>query len=86
MNPALILILVILGCILVLVGAFWQLVVMFQTGFWWGIATLLLPIVSLVFLFVHWPVARRPFFLQLAGFAVMILALLLAGHLPLPSH
>ena len=86
MNPTFSLILLVMGLVLFVIGGFWFLVATFRVGILWGLACLFIPIVPLIFLFVHWPEARRPFFLQLASFVIILLALLLGAHLPLPSH
>ncbi len=63
---------ILLGVIICLIGGLLFLVAAFRTSIWWGLACLFLPIVSLFFLIVHWSEAKKPFFLQLAGFVVIL--------------
>ena len=69
---------IILGFIIFVIGGFWFLVAAFRESIWWGLACLLVPIVPLFFLIVHWSEARKPFFLQLLGFAVMVIGAIIS--------
>ena len=60
----------ILGFLVMFVGAIGTLIAAFSTSVWWGLGCLLLSPVSLIFLVLHWDVAKNPFFLQLVGLAV----------------
>jgi len=60
------------GLILLIIGGFWFLVAAFRVGVLWGLACLFIPIVQFFFLIVHWDKAKRPFFLQLLGLAMII--------------
>jgi hypothetical protein len=63
------------GVGLMLIGGLWFLVRGFQQSLFWGIALILCNPSSLVFLIMHWSQAKDPFFLQLAGLAMMLFAL-----------
>ena len=63
----------IVGVLLAVVGGLWLLVVGFQTSILWGIGMLLLPIIGLIFVFLHWQQAKSPFLLQVVG-VVLIFA------------
>ncbi len=65
--------LMVIGGIMVLIGSLWLLLVAFQEGILWGLGCIILPFVSLIFLVMHWDVARRPFFVQLAGLVPVFL-------------
>ena len=45
----------------------------------WGLGCFFLPFVSLVFLVLHWRVAKKPFLLQLGGYAAVLLASAVSG-------
>lgn len=61
----------------------WLLVLAFQEGIWWGLGSLLLSPVMLVFVILHWDRAKSPFLINLAGVAaVFVGAVLLPGHSP----
>lgn len=65
----------ILGIAACVVGGLWLLITAFQESVGWGVACLLLPIVSLIFVFLHWEDAKKPFLIGLAGNLLLI-----AGH------
>lgn len=50
-----------------LVGSVWFLVVAFQFDSAWGVACLLIPFVSIVFLVKYWSKARIPFVVWVGG-------------------
>jgi len=70
--------LILAGLVLFVVGGFLFLVAAFRESVLWGLACLFVPIVQLFFLIVHWPVARKPFFLQLLAFVLMIVAFIIS--------
>jgi hypothetical protein len=59
--------LLILGIIISLVGGIWLLVLAFQESVLWGIGSIIVPFVSLIFVFMHWTEAWRPFVLSVVG-------------------
>ncbi len=63
----------ILGFLVMFVGAIGTLIAAFSTSVWWGLGCLLLSPVSLIFLVLHWDVAKNPFFLQVAGFVIVLI-------------
>lgn len=67
-----------LGLALLVIGGIGTLIAAFKTGILWGIGCLLIAPVSLIFLILHWDVAKNPFFLQLAGIAVLFVGSSLA--------
>lgn len=69
--------LVFIGSALLLVGGLLLLVEAFRERILWGLGCLLVPPVSLVFIVLHWGVAKKPFFIQLAGIAVVLVAAVL---------
>jgi hypothetical protein len=71
--------LLIIGSLVSLVGGIMFLIAAFKESIWWGLGSIFIPIVSLIFLFMHWSVAKRPFFINLAGLALIIIAMLLGG-------
>jgi hypothetical protein len=71
-------ILVLLGLVALLVGGVAYIIAAFRTSVLWGLGVLFFGPVSLVFLFLHWSEAKKPFFLQLWGIGFIIAATLLA--------
>jgi len=66
--------LLIVAMILSAVGGIWLLVVAFKESVWWGLGSLLLPFVGLIFAIMHWQVAKRPFLISLAGGILWVVA------------
>ncbi|MFT4255596.1 MAG: hypothetical protein QM599_01310 [Pseudoxanthomonas sp.] len=62
-----------LGLAVFVIGAIGTLIAAFKTSILWGLGCLLVAPVSLIFLILHWDVAKNPFFLQLAGVALMFI-------------
>ena len=59
------------GYIIVVLGGLWMLVVIFQTSVVWGILSILVPFVSLLFVIMHWDDTKRPFLVQLVGLVLI---------------
>ena len=73
------------GLALMLVGALLFVIAAFREGILWGLAVLFLPIVSIIFLIVHWHRAKDPFLMQVSGFIFVLIAVsTLAAKLPPP--
>jgi len=56
-----------LGGLITLIGAIWLLVVAFKKSIWWGLGSLLIPFVSLIFVILNWQDSKKPFLIQVAG-------------------
>ena len=56
-----------IGIIVFVIGGIGTLIAAFKTSILWGLGALLVAPISLIFLIMHWDVAKNPFFLQLAG-------------------
>ena len=52
----------------------------FQTSVWWGLGSLFVPFVSLIFVGVHWQVAKKPFLMGLIGIPLIIVGTMLMPH------
>jgi len=65
--------LIYIGGLISFIGGIWLLVVAFKTSVWWGLGTLLLGPVGLVFVILHWQDAKKPFLVSLAGTVLMII-------------
>ncbi|WP_170113014.1 hypothetical protein [Ahniella affigens] len=72
-------ILMIVGIGLALVGGLWLLVKAFQTSILWGLGCLFLAPVQLVFIIMHWDVAKKPFLYYLAGIVIMVIGTVLGA-------
>ncbi len=60
-----------LGIALLVLGGIGTLIAAFKTSILWGLGCFLIAPVSLIFLILHWDVAKNPFFLQLIGLALV---------------
>ncbi|MDF9387607.1 hypothetical protein EXZ60_01845 [Vibrio sp. 1151_11] len=63
----------IIGIIIFIIGGIFFLIESFRESVIWGLACLFVAPVVLVFTFLHWDVAKKPFFIQLTGFVVMLI-------------
>lgn len=77
--------LLILGMILGVVGGIWLLVVAFKESVWWGLGSLLLPFVSLIFVIMHWQVSKKPFLISLVGGVLLGIAAVKMPHVVDPG-
>jgi hypothetical protein len=55
------------GIIISAFGGLWLLVVAFQESLLWGLGCVFIPIVSLIFVIMHWEKGGKPFLVSLAG-------------------
>jgi FtsH-binding integral membrane protein len=69
---------ILLGIVIFIIGGLLFLVAAFRESIWWGLACLFLPVVPLFFLIVHWQNAKKPFFIQLAGFVVILVGAIIS--------
>lgn len=74
------------GFLILVIASIGFLIAAFKESIWWGLGCLLFSPVSLVFLIMHWDVAKNPFFLQLIGLAIMFSATYIFGFAPIPVH
>jgi uncharacterized membrane protein len=73
-------ILMFVGVIIGVVGGVWLLIEAFKQSIWWGLGCFFISIVSLIFVIVHFEVAKKPFFVSLAGTVLIILgAIMMPG-------
>jgi hypothetical protein len=70
-----------LGLLISIVAGIWLLVVAFKTSVWWGLGSLLLPFVSLIFVILHWQVAKKPFLWGLLGAVLIVVPILMNPEL-----
>ena len=77
--------LVIVGGVIMLVGGIMVLIKAFQKSVLWGLGSLCVPFVSLVFVILNWsdPQVRKGFFIQVGGLVIYILGLVLGGTNPM---
>ncbi|MBI2919832.1 MAG: hypothetical protein HYY18_01970 [Planctomycetes bacterium] len=57
----------IIGLVIMLVGGIWLLIEAFKESVLWGLGCLFIPIVSLIFVILHWDKAGKPFLIQVVG-------------------
>jgi len=73
-------VLFIIGIIILIVGGIFQLIVMFKESILWGIAGILITPISLLFIFLHWDVSKKPVFIQIVGLIITFLGLALSSN------
>ena len=65
------------GLLVSVVAGIWLLVVAFKTSVWWGLGSLLIPFVALIFVIMHWQVAKKPFLWNLLGGVLIAVGILM---------
>lgn len=58
-----------------------MLIEQFKESVLWGLGSMFVPFVALVFVIMLWGVSKKPFFIQLAGIGLIILGVLLSGDI-----
>ena len=70
-----------IGMGLGLLGGIWLLIVAFKESIWWGLGSLFIPFVSLIFVVLHWSVAKTPFLISLLSIVMVIAGAFMTGAL-----
>lgn len=65
-------VLILMGSPILIIGEIWFLIACFKKSIWWGLGCIFLPFIEIIFLFVHWNVAAKPFGIQIIGIALML--------------
>ena len=55
--------LIVVGGIIAFIGSIMFLICAFKESILWGLGSLFIPIVGLVFIFTHWDETKKPFFI-----------------------
>ena len=64
----------IIGLVIMLIGGLWILIEAFKESVLWGLGCLFFsPLVSLIFVILHWDKAGKPFLLQIVGLVLFAL-------------
>ena len=75
------------GFLLIVLGGILFIWRAFQTSILWGLGVLFVPFVHIIFLIAEWDRAKRPFFWQLWGVALVLVgALALSAPIPGVHH
>ena len=73
------LVLMLVGIVVAAIGGIMILIQAFRTSVLWGLGTLFVPLVGLIFVFMHWQETKKAFLINVIGTAVMILGIVLGG-------
>jgi hypothetical protein len=73
------LILFAVGVIFAAIGGLWVVVKAFQTSLIWGLCSLLIPLVALVFAITHWDDCKKPFGIWALGVIMYVGGFLFAA-------
>jgi uncharacterized membrane protein len=71
--------LIILGAFLCVIGGIGLLIEQFKESILWGLGSLLIPIISLIFVVLHWKVSRNLFLIQVVGFGIILVGMAISG-------
>jgi len=72
-----------LGWLIALIGGIMVLIKAFQQSVWWGLGSIFIPFVSLIFVIMYWSVAKKGFLISLGGTVLAIVGVFVAaagGH------
>ena len=72
------LILILAGLVVMLIYSIQLLIIAFREHILWGIGSLFIGLVGLIFVIMHWDIAKGPFLKSLVGFALFFIGLELA--------
>lgn len=64
-----------LGIALCLIGGLWIVVNAFRTNVWWGLGSLLIPFVALVFAIMHFAGNKIPLAIYVVGLILLVVGL-----------
>ena len=70
-----------IGLVVAIVGGIGLLIAAFKTSVWWGLGSLILSPVALIYVILHWSEAKNPFLLQLVGVVMMFIGAYSSGVL-----
>lgn len=73
-------VLIVIGLLVMFAGAVLLAVTAFKESVLWGLGVLLIPLVSLIFVILHWRDAQKPFFLWLGGWLLVIVGVVIGGQ------
>ena len=73
-------ILILIGVIMIGIGAIMFYIAAFSESVLWGLAVFFIPIVSIFFLITHWDKAKNALGIQVVGLILMIAGTMLGGH------
>ena len=63
-----------IGLVIFIFGGIAFLIAAFKTNLFWGLGCLLVAPVSILYLFIHWRDAKKPFSIQVVGGVIMVAA------------
>ncbi len=75
------LIFIVVGALIALVYSIILIVKAFQTSVWWGLGYIFVPFVALVFIIMHWEVAKKPFLMGLICIPFFIVGIMLSPEM-----
>ncbi|MFC2172842.1 hypothetical protein ACFLU6_09455 [Acidobacteriota bacterium] len=78
-------ILMILGWLLLVVGAIWIIVLAFKHSILWGILCLIFGPCQIIFAIMNWGVCKKPFLIMVVGLILMIVGMIFGGSEMIPT-
>ena len=68
-----------IGYAIAFIGYIWLLVVIFQNSILWGLGSIVIPLVGLIFVAMNWEDTKKPFLTQLGGVGIAIVGAVMEG-------
>jgi len=62
---------------IMLIGGIWVIVIAFQKSLLWGLGSLIIPFVALIFVAMNFNETKKPFFIWLGGFILYLITFMI---------
>jgi hypothetical protein len=74
------------GTLISLVGGIWLVVLAFKEHVLWGLGSLFVPFVGLVFAIMFWSIAKKPFLIALGGSVLSVVGAVVLAATSMPAQ
>jgi hypothetical protein len=71
-----------IGLILCIVGGLWIVVNAFRTSIWWGLGSLIIPLVALIYAIMNFAENKIPLAIYVVGVVVLVASGAFSGQVP----
>ena len=79
-------ILMAVGWLIAAIGSIWIIVIAFKESVLWGLGSIFIPFVILIFVFTHWNDTKKPFLISIGGMVLFGLGVLIGGPGMIPTN
>ncbi len=68
------------GVVIGSIAGIWLLIEAFRVSILWGLASIFIPLVPIIFVILHWDRARKPFLWSLLGTVLIVVPSVIQAH------